>query len=130
MPSYPSKQWDLPKDSNGFVVMSKGTLDAGEDLVNDRQLVEQRFSYFALASLVTVNIKAGSGLLHTVAVGGFSGPTIEIYDNTAASSTLIGRIPANAVPGTYTFDVAFSTGLTVNPQPGSGILPMITVSYR
>ena len=46
---------------------------------------EQRFSYSALVSLVTLTVKTGAGFLHAITVGGYSGPTVAIYDNTAAS---------------------------------------------
>lgn len=113
-----------------MATVTLGTLGAGEDLTNDVLKVEQRFSYQALTSLVTLTVKSGAGFLHTLTIGNISGPTIELYDNTAASGTLIGRINAGGPMNTYTFDASFATGLTVNPQPGTAVLPNLSVSYR
>lgn len=127
---YPSDLWNSPKDSSGTPTATLSTLLAGEDITNDVQKVEQRYAYSSLTSLVTVAVKSGAGFLHTVVVGNISGPTIELYDNTAASGTLIGRINAGSPMNTYLFDVTFAIGLTLNPQPGTTILPNLTVSYR
>lgn len=113
-----------------MATVTLGTQIAGEDLTNDVLKTEQRFSYSSLNSLVTLTIKSGAGFLHTLTVGNISGPTIELYDNTAASGTLIGRLNAGLPPQTYTFDASFNTGLTVNPQPGTAVLPCLSVSYR
>ena len=106
------------------------TTRAGEDFYRDLQKTEQRYSYQALASLVTLTVKSGSGFLHSVTIGNYSTPTIEIYDSLLASGPLVGRLCAGLAPGTYTYNTSFATGLTMNPQPGTSILPMITVSYR
>ena len=92
--------------------------------------VEQRYIAQALVSLVTLTVKSAAGFLHAITVGGYSCPTIEIYNNTAASGTLIGRLVAAVPPGTYTFNTSFGTGLTINPQPGTAVLPSLTISYR
>ena len=92
--------------------------------------IEQRFSYQALVSLVTLTVKSGAGFLHAITVGGYSCPTIVIYDATAASGTLIGTLVASVPPGTYTFNTSFGTGLTLRPLPGTAVLPSLTISYR
>lgn len=112
------------------VVNTDPLLRAGEDLTNDVQKVENRYSYQALTSLVTLNVKSGAGFLHTLTIGNQSAPTVELYDSLTATGTLIARINAASAPQTYTFDVSFSTGLTLNPQPGTAVLPNLTVSYR
>lgn len=117
-------------DVNGNLKTTLSTLIAGEDLTNNVLKVEERFSYQALTSLVTVTVKSGAGFLHNIVVGGQSLPTINIWDNTAASTTLIGTINAASAPGTYSYDVAFTTGLTVQPLPGTAVLPNFTITYR
>lgn len=120
----------MQMDSAGNQKVTEATLLAGEDLVNNLIRVNQVFSYQALTSLVTVLVKSGAGFLHSLVVGNMSGPTIEIYDSLTASGTLIGRINANCPAQTYIFDVAFTTGLTLNPQPGNALLPNASASWR
>ena len=117
-------------DVSGNLKTTLATAISGEDLTNDVLKVESRYTYQALTSLVTLNVKSGSGFLHSVSIGGYSGPTIEIYDSLTATGTLIGRLVNSVTPQTFIYDVTFATGLTINPQPGTGILPNITVSYR
>lgn len=70
----------------------------------------------AAAPTATV-VKTGAGVLHSIT---FNKPlataVVTIYDNTAASGTAIGTItiPASPQPVTLLYDVAFSTGLTIN----------------
>jgi hypothetical protein len=129
-----NSQWEIENSehnsSTGGKNVTLNTLIAGEDLTNDVQKIEQRFTYQALVSLVTLTVKTGSGFLNAITVGGYSGPTIEIYDSTTASGTLIGRLVSSVPPATYSFNTTFSTGLTLNPQPGTAVLPDVTVSYR
>lgn len=119
------------------------TLLAGEDLVNNRMLAEQRNSYAAITTNATTTVKTGAGFLHafTVNNNGFTtAGTITVYDNTAGSGTKIGTftIPL-APPGTVllatTFfppqrlDVSFATGLTfvtATTAPAADI----TIAYR
>ena len=70
-------------------------------------------SYSNLVANVSTTIKGGAGILHTIVVNTLgTTPTIQIYDNTAASGTKIGFITPT-VTGTYDYDVTFNTGLTV-----------------
>ena len=69
-----------------------------------------------LAAPTTTVVKSGSGALHTIV---FNKPVatgvVTIYDNTAASGTVVGTItiPANPQPFTFTFDCVLNTGLTI-----------------
>ena len=71
----------------------------------------------------STNIKASAGVLHTITVN-TAGTTVTVYDNTTASGAIIAVI--GAVTGTFTYDVSFSTGLTVVIAGAADI----TVSYR
>lgn len=63
----------------------------------------------------TMICKYGPGRLHRITINNPSGTLISVYDNTAGSGTLIAVIntPAVANPVTLTYDLPFSTGLTV-----------------
>lgn len=74
------------------------------------------FLNITAAAPTTTTVRTGSGVLHCIT---FNKPvatgTVTIYDNTAASGTIIGTItvPASPQPVTVFYDCAFSTGLTI-----------------
>lgn len=119
----------LQVDANGNTLVSIATKFAGEDLVNDVLKVENRYNYNYISTSVTTTVKTGSGFLHAITVenAGATGNAITIYDNTAGSGTVIANFSV-ALTGTFTFNVSFTTGLTiVNAGTTS---PNLTVSYR
>lgn len=69
-----------------------------------------------LAAPTTTVVKTGAGILHTIT---FNKPVatgvVTVYDNTAASGTVLATItvPASPQPVTLRYDAVFSTGLTV-----------------
>lgn len=101
-------------------------LIAGEDLTNNVMKTEQRFSYANITSATTTTVKSGSGFLHAITINTTAAGTITIYDNTAGSGTKIGTLEASVGEQTFTYNVAFSTGLTIVTAAASDI----TVSYR
>lgn len=120
-------------DINANTKTTLATTIAGEDLTNDVQKVEQRFSF----SNVTADtaVKSGAGFLHTVTImptdAAATAGTIVLYDNTAESGTIIGTITVTAAwvaPVTLTFDCSFSTGLYVGFTTTADV--NVTVSYR
>jgi len=78
----------------------------------------------------TTLVKTGSGILHKIIVSGLGtvASKCEIYDNTSATGTLIGEIDTLTLSGPFTYDVAFTTGLTVKTT--GTIAPRITVVYE
>lgn len=120
-------------DVNGNLLVSQATLQAGEDLANDVQKVEQRFTPLNITTLATTVVKTGVGLLHTITINtSAANGTITIYDNTAASGTVIGTITQPAAllssgPVTITLNATFSIGLTIVTGVAAENL---TVSYR
>ncbi len=103
-----------------------------EDGLANRALVEQRNTFLNItaAAPTTTLVKSGVGLLHAII---FNKPVatgvVTIYDNTAASGTIIATIttPANPLPVPLVYDVAFSTGLTITTATAA---QDITVAYR
>lgn len=87
------------------------------------------YTNITLAAPTTTVVKTGAGILHTVT---FNKPVatavVTIYDNTAASGTVIGTItvPASPMPVTLTYNVAFATGLTITTATAA---QDITVTY-
>ena len=87
------------------------------------------YNNIVLDAPTTTVVKSGVGVLHTIT---FNKPVatevVTIYDNTAASGTLIGTItiPSSPLPITLTYDVTFNTGLTIVTATAASD---ITVSY-
>lgn len=113
--------------------VTKVTLDAGEDLANDVQKVEQRFSLLKCAA--DTQVKSGAGFLHTLTFScNDAAPTagsIIVYDNTAESGTELFNHTFTTtpfVPFSVVLDGTFSTGLYVGFTTTADV--NVTVSYR
>lgn len=97
------------------------------------QAVEEAGRTFSnITTATTTTIKSGSGFLHTLTINTtVASGVITIYDNTAGSGTKIATItnPLTLLqmgPLTATYDLAFSTGLTIVTTGAQDI----TVTYR
>jgi hypothetical protein len=88
------------------------------------------YSYAHLSTATTTTIKSGAGVLHTLSVNnlGTVASVTTVYDNTAASGSVIAVINTLAGQESYIYDVAFSTGLTIVTT--GTVAPDITISYR
>lgn len=75
-----------------------------------------------VAGTATTTVKSGAGSLIAVVINtkGASSNTLTIYDNTAGSGTVIAIIDTTAALVTLTYNVAFSTGLTLVSATGTG----------
>lgn len=82
----------------------------------------QGYNYKFVSGTGVVTIKSGSGILHTVTVEGGTSGTIDLFDSTTASGTTFSSFTATNTPQTYTYDVAFSSGVTVNTGASLRIL--------
>lgn len=120
-------------DALGLTWMREYYAPVYEDNTAGVAKVEQRFSYSHIGTgQATTVIKSGAGFLHSITLNGAATATnvTTVYDNTAGSGTVI-AIPAATtatVPTTLTYDVAFSTGLTILTATANGA--DMTVSYR
>jgi len=119
-------------DASGNVSINSTTLQAGEDLANDVNKVEQRFSYARVTA--DGQIKSSAGFVHTVtfsATGTVTAGVITLYDNTAESGTVIwsGTIQTGLNPTTITLNVQTNTGIYVG-YDGTIANVATTVAYR
>lgn len=108
-------------DVNGNTLTSMGTLISGESQTLNRLLTAGSYNMGTAAAVATTTIKSGAGvmagfMIPTLVAGG----TVKIYDNTAASGTVLldtYTLPAVVTPGMgpnfIPWPVAFATGLTV-----------------
>lgn len=87
-------------------------------------------SFTNITTATTTVVKSGAGSLHSVTINslGTIASTVTIYDNTAGSGSKIGTIDSLTLKGTFTYDVAFATGLTI-VSTGT-VAPDISVSWR
>lgn len=106
--------------------VTMNTLMAGEDLTNNRLMVEERFSYQAITTAATTTVKSGSGFLHAITITGGVAGTISIWDNTAGSGTSIGFIDVGYSYDRFPMNVSFATGLTIVTSQAI----KLTISYR
>lgn len=87
-------------------------------------------SYANITTSTTTTVKSGAGVLHTVCVNslGTVASSTTVYDSTTGSGTKIATLNTLALLGCQTYDVAFSTGLTIVTT--GTVAPDITASYR
>jgi len=116
----------LQADSLGNLKETLGTTIAGEDIPSDVLKVETRNNATYISTATTTICKTGSGLLNTITVTGGTAGTIVVYDNTAASGTILASFSSTNALATYTFNVSFSIGLTVVTSAAT----LVTVSAR
>lgn len=80
------------------------------------QPISQPYLYSFSSGTTVKVVKSLPGILHTLTVTGGTTSVIDIYDGTLSSSTSLAQIASftttNALQ-TYTFDVGFSSGCTV-----------------
>lgn len=81
------------------------------------------YTHIAAGQATTV-VKSGTGFLHSIV---FNGPATStnvttVYDNTAASGTVIGILnPTTTNPQvTVIYDIGFATGLTISTTVANG----------
>lgn len=120
-------------EDNAAISVTNVSLQAGEDLTNDVQKVEQRFTGVRVTADSLV--KTGSGFLHSLTFAqSDAAPTagsIIVYDNTAESGTILysETFDTTVFRGyTVILDVTFSTGLYVGFTTTADVA--CTVSYR
>jgi predicted RecA/RadA family phage recombinase len=88
------------------------------------------YTYGHMSTATTTTHKSGAGTLRSIVVNtkGTVASTITVYDNTAGSGTVIAVIDSLNQAGTFTYDVAFATGLTLVTTGTAA--PDVTVSYK
>jgi hypothetical protein len=66
-----------------------------------------------ISTATTTTVKSGKGNLARIVITETAAGAITIYDNTAASGTILAAFKASVVEGSYTFGLRFQTGLTI-----------------
>lgn len=83
-----------------------------------------------IATSTTTLVKTGAGVLRKVIINskGTVASAITIYDNVEASGTVLAIIDSLNLSGTFYFDLAFTTGLTIVTT--GTVAPNVTVTYN
>ncbi len=98
---------------------------AGQDYTLDVVKVMPEYSYsFITGVAATTVVKAGPGVLHSIAVVAAT-TTIAVWDGPAATGTKIAEI--DAATGYWILDAVFGTNLTIVTTGDTGVM---TVTYR
>lgn len=109
------------------------TTDGTSNLVAAKQsgvwtFLQAGFSFLNITTNATTTVKSGAGVLRSATVNalGTVASTVTIYDSLTGSGSKIGTINSLTLSGTFVFDAAFTTGLTIVTTGA----PDITISYR
>lgn len=83
-----------------------------------------------LNAAATTTLKTGPGILHGITIGllGTVASTVTVYDNTAASGTILAVVNSLLLSGSFLYDIPFTTGLTIVVT--GTVAPDLTVMYR
>lgn len=88
-----------------------------------------QYNNITLAAPTTTTVKAGSGVLHSIAINTPAATgTITIFDSLSGAGTKIGTITSTGtIPAVLIFDVLFKTGLTLTTATAA---QDITVTFK
>ena len=113
-------------ESVGASEVTLGSQIAGEDLTNEVQKVEQRGAGFNISSATTTTVRSGSGFIYNIRVIGGTLGAVTVYDNIAASGTVLCPTVTPVQNGILIENCTFGTGLTIVTAAAT----VITGSYR
>lgn len=117
---------DIANGVSNPVQSTQATALAGEDLTNDVQKVEQRGANFNISTATTTTVRSGAGFVYNIRVIGGTLGSVTIYDNTAASGTVLCPAVTPVQNGILLENCTFGTGLTIVTAAAT----VITGSYR
>lgn len=86
---------------------------AGEDIAADTQRVSDDGVSTYISTATTTTVAAGRGVLKRIVLGETAAGTITVYDNTAASGTVLGVFKASIAEQTFVCGWQFSVGCTI-----------------
>jgi hypothetical protein len=119
--SNPALVVDLRPDSPGIIALGPAAPASSVPVVN------AGFTYGHITTDTTTTLKSAAGVLHSICVNTVgAASTITVDDATSATTPTI-AVLSGATLGCYTYDVAFTVGLTIVTATAA---PDLTVSYR
>lgn len=104
----------LEADSTGNLRIGEQYQPGYEDNAANVAKVEERYNSTYITGTGTTVVKSGAGYCDAITIGTPTAGTVTIYDNTAASGTIIAKLTLVAgMPFSVPIHYAFVTGLTV-----------------
>ena len=79
------------------------------------------YNYTYISTGTTTQVATGPGVLKAIIVGTTAAGAIQVIDNTSGSTVNLAELKSSIAEGTYTFNVAFSTGLRIITAAASKI---------
>lgn len=111
-----------------LLILGLGLVAARAQFTGSPAFVALAFNYKHITTDTTTVVKSSGGLLGSICVNTTaSTETITIYDNTAASGTVIGVITLGSNVGCFINNTVFGKGLTIVTAVAAGDL---TVNYQ
>lgn len=126
-----------------LVLLASGVFIATAS-VDDSGVYSYRQITSAHATTSPLMVKSGQGVLGSIVISSSTVGTLNIYDGTVmpvktftggatsvattTATTTIALFGASSANGTYTFDTAFTNGLTV--MPSTNFVGSFTITYR
>lgn len=117
----------MGQNGSGDIVADIRVLEPTLDKTND-SITTYPFGHTStyISTATTTTPHSVAGVLHSITIQGGTAGTVIVYDNTAASGTILASFDSTNALATYTFNVAFGTGLTVITSAAT----KLTVSSR
>lgn len=109
---------------SGYPVVEQN-VRAGEDIAADTQRVTDAGVATYISTATTTLVATGRGTIKRIILGETAAGAITVYDNTAASGTIIAVLKASIVEQVFEFGVDFATGCTV-VTAGASKLTVVT----
>lgn len=103
----------LQADTKGNLHSNLNTLLSGENQGKNRLMTTRPGTSTRITTATTTTPVSGTGILAKIIVEVALTGTVTVYDNTAASGTVLAILPIGTVAGVYMFDSKFTTGLTL-----------------
>ena len=114
-------------DLNGRLIIYKGTVDAGEDLARNVLSTTFKGTGTRITTATTTTAKSGAGNLKRIFIEVVLSGTVTIYDNTAASGTILTILPIGLPAGSYELNIEFATGCTLVTSAGDRLVAVTGV---
>jgi hypothetical protein len=118
----------LQTDRLGNLQVNMNTYLAGEDAVYGVQVTQERWQFFPITTKTTNLVKPSPGFIRGITINKIgTADTLVIYNNTAASGSILASITVQPNIPFYPYFAQMNTGITV--VSGGGVAGDYTVIY-
>ena len=103
----------LQLDVQGNEKVTLATGLAGENLTAQRMMMSRPGTSTRITTATTTTARSGTGVITRFLIEAALTGTATVYDNTAASGTILTILPIGFAAGSHQADISFGTGCTV-----------------